>query len=166
MPDIAAIAGVTSALNAALDISKTMLGVRDQALFQAKSIELNREIITAQQNAMAANAAQANLFERIRALEKEGSDMEKWETEKKRYELKRVALGSYAYSLKANTGDTEIPHWLCTTCYENRKKSILQAQALQIHAINGQGTIWVCPVCSGRIRVPFDITGRTPNEPV
>ncbi len=77
MPDIATIAGVTSALNAALDISKTMLGVRDQALFQAKSIELNREIITAQQNAMAANAAQANLVERIRALEKEIADMEK-----------------------------------------------------------------------------------------
>ena len=70
MVDMALMGGISNSLNVALNISKALLGIRDQAVIQEKVLELTSEIITAQQAAMNAITAQTVLIDQIRTLEK------------------------------------------------------------------------------------------------
>ena len=50
---------------------------------------------------------------------------EKWEQEKKRYKLLSPWASAAVYAVtKANCND-EPPHWICTACYQEGKKSFL-----------------------------------------
>ncbi len=126
MVDIAAVAGVMSALKGAQDIAKATLGLRDAALVREKVIELQGAILAAQSGAFEAHTAQTALLERVRELEKQVADLEAWKAEKQRYELKEVAPGAFAYALKADEQGAEPAHRICAGCYEHRRKSILQ----------------------------------------
>lgn len=140
-------AAITS-LRAAADIAKAMIGLRDAALIQSKVIELQGEILSAQSSAFAAQETQSALLERVRNLEKEVADLEAWETEREKYELKEIIAGVFAFGLKENAGTSEPQHFLCSNCYQDRRKSILQAQKgrdlePQLHCPKCQMTIVV-----------------------
>lgn len=126
--DMGAIGAMVGSLNAARQITKAMLSIRDQAMIQSKVIELNTEILTAQSSAFAANATQTALLDQIRDLEKKIADLEAWEAEKKRYQLKDVGNGAMAFSLKPGMEESEPPHSICANCYSNGLKSILQKE--------------------------------------
>ena len=128
MPDMGAISGLAASLTAAADITKGIVGLRDATMVQDKVIELQGVILSAQSNALTAQSEQFSLLERIRALEEKVTGFEAWDTEKQKYELKQVHTGAFAFVLKPEASSGEPPHWLCTTCYENNRKSILQAQ--------------------------------------
>ena len=82
-------------------------------------------------------------MERISELEKQVADFETWNADKQKYELKKVAsTGALAYMLKPEARGGEPPHWVCTHCYENRKRSILQ---FLTDAARDQ--IFKCPSC-------------------
>jgi rubrerythrin len=164
MVDMAIIGGITSSLNAALNIAKAMLSIRDQALIQEKIIELTGQIIAAQQSAMTTNAAQLDLLEQIRSLEKKIVDMETWEAEKLKYELKSVSRGARTYVLKSEMQASEEPHWICAACYQNGKKFILQCRGrvFQIHGYGPSEEIWECPSCKTEIQTDF---GTSPTNP-
>ena len=156
MSGITAFAGISGALNAALNISKALLGIRDQALIQQKIVELTSEIISAQHAAMSAVTAQSALTDRIHDLEKQIMEMETWETEKQRYELKNADSGAFAYMQKPGMEGGQPPHWLCANCYEGRKKGILQtAGPPTTSGPEGMKIAWRCPICSNSIRVSF-----------
>jgi hypothetical protein len=113
------IAGL-SAIKTALDMVKGLKDIDDATRRNAAIIELQEKILSAQE-------AQFALTEKVRDLEKEAVDLKTWhQEEKKKYDLKSVARGSYAYVRKEGMEPPEPPHWLCTNCYENGKKSILQ----------------------------------------
>ena len=124
--DIGSLAAVGSALRSAGEIMKTMVGLRDGVLLQAKAIELNAEIITAQGAALTANANQFTLLDRVRDLEKEVADLKAWRAEKKKYALQQIAPGAFAYVIKPEVRGAEPMHLLCATCYNQGLKSILQ----------------------------------------
>ena len=71
MVDMTAITAVAASLNAAKEITKAMIGLRDAALIQGKVIELNSTILDAQSSAFAANDERSALIEQVRDLEKE-----------------------------------------------------------------------------------------------
>jgi hypothetical protein len=119
------IATVLSALQAAKDIAKTAIGLRDSAALQTQLIELNSKIIDAQSSASAALEERLSLIEQIRQLKEEIAGFEGWEAEKQRYELKQIH-GSFAYASKPDASGAEPPHYLCANCYHDRKKSFLQ----------------------------------------
>jgi rubrerythrin len=156
MVDMAMISGAVSALKAAGDIAKLMIASHDAGVIRQKAIELQAQIFTAQSNALAAQSDQFTLLESVRELKKQIADLEAWETEKQRYELKRVATGALVYSLKPDASGSEPPHWICTTCYQNGRKSFMQQLVVQGLAHNNGGTIWICPACSMKILIPFD----------
>ena len=81
MVDITAIGVVANSLNAAVNIAKAMIDVRDATTFQGKVFELQRAIIDAQQSVFAANDERSALIEKISNLEKELSSLKAWETE-------------------------------------------------------------------------------------
>jgi uncharacterized coiled-coil protein SlyX len=148
MPDLTAIAEALTALKAAGDIAKAMIGLRDAQTFQPKLIELNSALIEAQTKIFAVNEERAALVERVRDLEQKLVSMEAWETEKKRYELKEISPGVFAYASKESVSGSEPAHCICTACYEKRVKSILQC-----HTTHGRSITYLCPNCKTLIHV-------------
>ncbi len=130
-----AIAGL-SAFKTMFDMAKALQGIHDTATHDRAVIELQKEILTAQ-------AQQAALVERIGQLEKQVASFEKWDAEKEKYDLKEISPHNYAYAIKANARGAEPAHLICTTCYENRKKTILQKSSA-VHVS--------CPVCKTMVQ--------------
>ena len=145
--DMSALGAALASLNAAKDIAQAMIGFRDAAAFQSKMIEFQSKILDAQASAFAANDEHTALIESIRQLEAKVAELETWETQKQRYELREVAPRMFVYVLKMNGQVTEPPHWICPACYEQRKKSILQG--FESHTFGWSHT---CPSCRLEIR--------------
>ena len=153
MSGIAVLASTMSSLKSAYDLSKALIGVRDAAVINERVIELQRIILSAQSDAMTAQSDQFTLLERVRDLEKQIAEMKAWEAEKQRYELKRICSSAFAYMLKPDAGGTEPQHWLCTTCYEDGKKSILNGIGQ-----HGRDKIWNCPRCGAKSSIPWSLS--------
>lgn len=153
MVDFSAIAGLSSSLKASSDIAKAMIGIRDGMLIREKAIELTSVIMSAQSGAMAAHAAQAELIERVRDLEKQIVELEDWEREKARYQLAEVAPGVFAYEAKPEMLAGEPSHRICAGCYQSRSKRILQS----VSRSSGRGTTDYlrCDGCSAEIPIAF-----------
>ena len=156
MVDMAMISGTMTALKSASDLAKLMISSHDAGVIRQKAIELQTQILAAQSNALAAQSDQFTALERIRELEKQIADLNTWDTEKKRYELKIVARGSTVYSLKEDERNSEPPHWICTTCYQQGKKSIMQSAGFvarsgeDFRTMNGNARS-----CNTEIRTPM-----------
>lgn len=85
--DIGSITAAVNSLRVAGDIAKGLINVHTAAEVQSKAIELNQQIIDAQHQIFAANAAQTALLEYIRELEDQVASMKEWEAQKQRYSL-------------------------------------------------------------------------------
>jgi hypothetical protein len=112
-----AIAGL-SAVKTAFDMVKALQNIHDVAARDRAVIELQKEILTAQE-------AQSTLIKRVGELEKEVARFETWESTKERYELKKLPPSIFLYELKAGVSPPEPAHFICTKCYEHRKRAIL-----------------------------------------
>ena len=154
MVDMAAVSGLAASLQLAAEITKGIIGLRDATVIQDKVIELQRVILSAQSSALAAQSHQFTLLERVRTLEKQVANFEAWDAEKQKYELKQVYTGAFAYVLKPEARGSEPPHWLCTACYQNNKKSVLQAHRRDLTKRN---EIYKCPDCNSTIRVHYNV---------
>ena len=97
MPDAADFAAMFTSFKAITDIAKSLIDAHDATIRREKSIELQREIIAAQQGALTAQTAQSSLLKRVGELEIEVADLKAWDTEKEKYQLielrKSVARG-------------------------------------------------------------------------
>ena len=130
-----------------LDMAKGLKDINDATVRNAAVIELQEKIF-------AAHVQQTTLVERVRELEEQMAHFEAWDAEKQKYELKQVYSGAFAYVLKPKAGGGEPPHWLCTTCYQNNKKAILQAQG---RAPDKTFEIYGCPQCKSTMRVHYNV---------
>jgi hypothetical protein len=153
MPDISAISAAISALNGAKDMAKAMIGLRDAQVLQPKIIELNQQLLEAQSSVFAVNQERATLIERISQLEKDLVRLKAWETEKQRYQLADIGDGTFAYALKESMSGGEPPHYICTNCYEQAKKSILNSTRLP-----GGGNLLTCASCSAKLIIRHGYT--------
>jgi Zn finger protein HypA/HybF involved in hydrogenase expression len=152
------IGSALGALQSASNIVKTLTSLRLDGEKAAKLTELNREILAAQTGAIQANAAQAHLIERVRALEKQIANFETWDTEKEKYQLKSVSRGAFAYVPKHGMETGEPAHWLCANCYQNRKKSLLQYFSAPSGSVDFDKHIWACGACKSQIKVSYNVS--------
>jgi hypothetical protein len=90
---VAEIYGGISAIKSAFDIAKGLKDIHDATLRNAAIIELQEELLAAQE-------AQSMLTERIGELEKQVATFEKWDTEKEDYIMTSLPSGTIAYILK------------------------------------------------------------------
>ena len=151
MPDIAAISGLLTSLRASAELTKLLLEVRDAEKVRTTVYELQSAILSAQTSAISANSAQTELTERVRDLEKQIVEFENWKTEAERYQLHEIRAGTFVYALKPGMENGEPPHHLCSNCYQQRRKSILQG----FRKVHGMTTtdILKCQACSSEIIV-------------
>jgi hypothetical protein len=112
------IAGL-GAFKTLFDIAKSINDLDDTVKRNAAVANLWEQIIAAQQRYTAA-------LEQVDTLKEELARFETWDAEKEKCELKAVNPGAFAYVPKPNAKPAEPNHWLCTSCFGNRKKSILQ----------------------------------------
>jgi hypothetical protein len=154
--DIASLQAAWTGLSAAGTIAKGLVNLNTMAEVQAKAIELNDKIIAAQNSMFAAQATQAELIANISELEKELVRVKAWERQKQRYKLISPWPGRAVYALKESMSEGEPPHWICANCYENGKRSILQARHQR-----GQWASIECQSCMSQITSP----NRSAEEP-
>lgn len=157
MVDMTLLQGAIGGLKTAGDIAVSLGKLNTMAQVNAKAIELQQIILAAQSSAFSAQSEQFSLIERIRDLEKELADIKAWETEKQRYKLVEPWTGSVAYALKKSMSNSEPPHYICTKCYEDGRKSILNQTTEE-----KRWTVYMCPVCKSKI--PTGYGGQVPAE--
>lgn len=132
------------------EIAKSFIELKSMSDVQAKVVELQSAILSAQDSAFSAHAERESLTNEVRILKEEISSMKSWEVQKKRYKLISPWPGSVVYALKESMKDGEPPHWICTQCYEGGKRSILQSRERK-----GGFPIYVCGVCSAELHDPY-----------
>lgn len=137
------IAGL-GAFKTMFDIAKSMKDMNDTVRINAAVADLWEQIITAQARYTAA-------IEQVGELKEQLSRFETWEAEKQRYELVQLYAGSLAFSVKEAMRHNEPPHYICPSCYQQNKKSIMQGFN---HAFGRRAL--TCPVCKLDITHSYD----------
>lgn len=119
-----------------LDTAKGLKDMNDAAVRNTAVIELQEQILSAQEQ-------QTTLINRVNDLEKEMTRFETWESEKERYQLHEFGGGTFAYTLKEGMENGEPPHRLCANCFQKDHKSILQGHGQDAFSRDMYG----CPAC-------------------
>lgn len=161
MTDLQAAAAAVGSLRAAFDLTKTMLDLAGSVKVQAKVIELQREILTAQSNAMGAQNAQAALLERIQGLEKEIVRFKEWDGGKDQYKLRQLGGSALAYVYQGGSDSGQPPHWLCPTCFDKRQKGYLVSTGRAAGNHGASYNVWQCQTCKNSIQVSYT---RSPGK--
>lgn len=138
--------GAYSGVKAASDITQSMLALKTDAAVTTKVVELNGVLMGLQSQLYAAQMERAALSGRIAELEAKVASYETWEQEKQRYQLHQFAEGGFAYALTQEMRGSEPTHYICSRCYEDGIKSILQ------RGNDGWFRALVCHRCSSVVR--------------
>ncbi len=128
MFDMTLIQGTIATLKAAGDIANSLIKLKSKVDVQGKVIELQSTILAAQTSALAAQSLQSSMIQRIGDLEEEVANAKAWEETKQRYELYEPSRGIFVWRLKEQSEPSEPAHWICTKCYEEGKRSIIQVR--------------------------------------
>lgn len=80
-------------------------------------------------------------------LEKKLIEREQWVATERDYELQSIGPGVFVYAYKKTIEAAEPPHWLCPRCYEEERKSILQAKY-----DNESAASYMCPICKTELK--------------
>jgi len=150
-----AIAGL-GAIKTAFDMAKALENIHEAVARDRAVIDLQKEILAAQQ-------AQFSLVERARDLEKQVAAFERWDAESRRYEMKDYGGGTIAYALKPEMANAEPSHALCSACFQRRKKGILQPTGVNAY----KQQMMKCAECGGEFvlgariqRAPLQVNVR------
>lgn len=81
--------------------------------------ELQQELVTSKQAYMA-------VYDALLELKRKAEQAERFEREAGKYALSKTDMGAFVYALKPEHAGTEPAHELCTTCFEQHIKSVLQ----------------------------------------
>ena len=101
-------------------------GLANYHEFVAAVYEIDTKLMEATAVALASQEKQSSLANRVAELENELRELKTFESESLRYQLTKFAFGGYVYSLKPGMERGEPLHYLCASCMNQRKKSILQ----------------------------------------
>lgn len=148
MADMTLIQGAVAGLKTATDIAKGLLDLKTMAEVQGKVIELQAAILSAQSSALAAQSDQAGMADEIRALKQEIDKVRAWEETKKKYKLHEPTQGTFVYALRKEHEGSEPSHWICTKCYDDGIRSILQLKTVGV-----EHNHYSCPNCKSEFKV-------------
>lgn len=148
------IPGALASLKGAADIVKILYGAKLSADVQEKVSNLQQLIFDARESAFNAQEELSVVKGKVADLERQISEHETWLEDKKRYQLfKPDNVSSVVYGLKEAASTGEPAHYLCTNCYQQRRKAILNNHP------NANGfTVFLCPIC--KCQIPTGYRGR------
>ena len=152
MVDASSIEMFLESLTSASKISRELLGLVRSGAASNKIGEVNAKILVAQQFALATQSDQFSLSKRVGDLEKELVDLKDFRREKQNYQLQALGNTAFAYVYKPPVDSTTPIHWLCSTCCDKDRKSILQYHGEDFP--RERKSVWKCHLCNSEIRVP------------
>ena len=152
MVDASSIELFLESLKSASTISRELLGLVRGRAASDKIVEMNAKILEAQQFALATQSDQFSLAKRVSDCEKELVELKDFRSEKQNYELQALGETAFAYVYKPPMGSTKPIHWLCSTCCDQDRKSVLQVRSFGTLLETGL-VIWFCQNCDGEIKV-------------
>lgn len=146
MADIASISAAWTSMKAASEIARVLFdakvdsAAKDQILTMRGLIASSLDaVIVAKEEVQAARDAERAATDKLVAYEE-------WLEERKRYKLFSPSDGTILYALKKEESNGDLAHYICTNCYKDSKKSILQGLV-----IDG-AFAWECPDCHTKFR--------------
>jgi len=125
-PNMNELVAFIGAVSHVANVGKTLLQAHTQAERDAVRIEFSDALIAVQGKIAEVQTSHYALLEAHEALKKQLATYDRWEQERARYALQELVPGVLAYRLKTDEQPGEPQHWLCPTCYDERKKTILQ----------------------------------------
>jgi DNA-directed RNA polymerase subunit RPC12/RpoP len=126
MIDPVTVGAVLGSLNKAVELTSKLIGLKNSGAIAEQVQSLNAVLLAAQKDALATYQAYSSLIDEKRQLEARIANLEAWDAKEEQYELVHLHPGSFAFAEKERTSGTKPVHYLCATCFNNRKVSILQ----------------------------------------
>lgn len=154
MVDASSIELFLESIKSASTISRELAGLVRSGAASEKIGEMNAKILEAQGFALSAQADQFSLSKRVSEVEKELMDLKDFRREKENYQLKSIGSKAFVYAPKDSVETSEPSHWLCSTCCNQDRKSILQFAGKDL--ITPRLHIWKCHLCDSEIRTQYD----------
>ena len=147
------IQGAYNGLKTASDLAQGIIALKTETEKNAAIIGIQRHVLDGQRALMEADTLHVADLKRIAQLEQQIADMENWEGEKQRYELKAIDRGAFAYMHKPGMEQGEPPMWFCQPCFEKSHRSPLQARGQVRAPAGGRGMVeqWVCNSCRAEV---------------
>ena len=117
-----------TAYNHASNIIKSLFELKiDNAVIEKLNI-LSREIQSLYGSNLELQQKLASSVAEIDNFKKQIASLEEWENQKSRYKLYSPWSNAIVYAITEANSSGEPPHWLCTQCFDNRKRSFLNAR--------------------------------------
>jgi hypothetical protein len=139
------ISSVLTILEKATKVAQGILNMGEKSGLKKEAVELQNIITSLHSQILTMYAQYSELVQVKNNLEKKLVEYEDWNETESQYELKEVAPGVFVFSLKEDNRTPEPNHWLCTNCFYDRKKSILQRYGT---------SKYLCPRCKTEIIIP------------
>ena len=117
---------------------------------KGSTLEAQEQIMSLREGALKLHEENHELKNKIRELEEKLKTKEDWENEKNKYKLVNPQKGpGQVYALKKESAGDEEPHYICTNCFHNKSKIILNPS---------NKTRWIvmnCPVCKSSVETGY-----------
>jgi hypothetical protein len=136
---------ITTALTSikvASDLTTLVLNTKVNNAVTQKAIELQSAIISLQSAIMSIQTENQKLLAENDSLKQQLVNIEDWNAEAQKYNLTDIGGGVFVHAIKPGQTESGPSHWLCTHCYHNRKKSLLQRGEM-----THRGWKYYCPNC-------------------
>ena len=145
MPIIEISTAVTS-LKATIDFIKGAKAAIDRAELANRLSDVLGELIAAQSQTLVMQVEHSTLIAEKGELTKKLERLENWTDTERTHELHQSGPGVFVYVRKGANDDPKKFPWLCTNCWENKIKSILQCD----HDWAKHAS-YSCPRCKSKI---------------
>ena len=151
---------ITGAASAANDSLRALSKVIGSGKGRAQLAEATNQLITLRQFVLDLQGEHSAMRDSMRELEAEIKRMNAFRTEEKnKYELRSPDGSAFVYRLRNLEEGSGGTHWLCATCFQQDRKSILQPRNKPRRLF--EAVTWGCDVCKST----FQVTGHdSPNE--
>lgn len=139
---IAEVSAIVTGIKATIEVAKGLKSSYDAHTITQAQSEILERLLAIQMDALALQEKHSTLINEKDELAKKLVQFEQWEKTESEYELQEIERGKFVYSSKNSQQSKKPTHWLCTQCWEDRKKSILQAS----HHTESEAE-YICPRC-------------------
>jgi hypothetical protein len=144
IPEVVA---VVSGIKVVIDIAKGLKSAHDAHTITQAQSDILEKLLDLRIDALSLQEKTSTLINEKEELAKKLMEFEKWAETERQYELAKLPPGILVYAQKKSGTSTEPKHWLCTNCWKDRKKSILQLEYTGAHT---------CPECKHRFDIEME----------
>jgi hypothetical protein len=138
---IGEISAALQSIKTAHTIIKGIQSLKNEVEIKQQASELLSVILDLQSDIFNLQSKYDELIKDRHQLELKIKSYDDWKSIKKDYSLLEIEHGYFVYSQNNKYTGSEPKHWLCTNCFENKRKSIL------IIKRPGFYDDYICPNC-------------------